>query len=281
MKTTKKLSILFFSLVALFLASCTSSAPDGQGKTTVKVTDSPFPFSFATEANVGISKIELKNDSTGQYVTVYESTASGSGSYNLLQYQNGKTADVATNDLPVGTYKYARVTFNNASVKMNGKTGSGNDFFDFSSSANGSYEEQVSPALVVEHTGTSNVLIDVNVNKTFQFQGSGGFFGSWFTSLSSIMGCSFKPEFRVCDLDKTGSISGNVTINGKATANANVTLTVNGKEVAANTDANGNYKIIGVEQGTYSVTATTSDNVTVSNNVTVSGTANASCNFTK
>ena len=277
MKTMMK-KFLFFGLFAISLASCSSSAPDGQGRVNVKLTDAPFPFSFATEANVGISKIELKNDSSGQYITVYESSTNDS--YNLLDYQNGKTATVETNNLPVGTYTMARVTFNNASVKMNGNTASGNSFFNFSSEAQGSYEETVNPSLVIEHTGTSNVLIDINVNKTFQFQGNGGIFSAWINELSSIVGCTFRPEFRVCDLDKTGSISGNVTVNGTKTANAIVTVTVGNKEVAANTDANGNYTIIGVQPGTYSVNVTTTDGTSITNkNIVVTGTGKATCTF--
>lgn len=272
----KNLFILVF--FAINLTSCLDSTLDGQGKVNVKLTDAPFPYAFATEANIGISKIEIKNDSTGQYVTVYETK--NNESYNLLNYQNGKTATLETSRIPLGTYKKARVTFNNASVKLNGNTASGSSFFNFTAEAKGSYEESIYPWLVIEETGTSNVLIDINIGKTFQFQGNSGFFSEWINSLSSITNCSFQPEFRVCDLDKTGSISGNVTVNGTKTANVNVSININNKEVSASTDANGNYTIIGVQPGTYSVQVKTANGTTITNNnIVVKSTSRTTCNF--
>jgi hypothetical protein len=261
------------------LSACTDNKKDNDnvGDVSVKLTDAAFPFDFVSQANVGITKIEFKN-SKGEYVTVFET--SNNRSYNILDYTNGNTATVENNTLPVGTYTHSRVTFGNASVNMNGSTtgSGGNSIFNFNNLPQKTYEVACYPVLDVEDAGNSDVLIDIDANKTFQFQ-SNGFFGNWINLITNITGCSYTPAFRVCDLNKTGKITGNVTSKGQNIKNAFVTVTVGNNEIATHTETNGTYAFIGIPEGNYTVKVELDNGNVSSQSVTVGGTNTAACNF--
>ncbi|MFH1119060.1 MAG: DUF4382 domain-containing protein [Bacteroidota bacterium] len=274
-------NFLIFTILAGGLASCTDEKQDSdnKGEVNVKLTDATFPFSFVSEANMEIRKIEFRN-SEGEYVTVFESEGNTGNRYNLLDYTNGNTATVNRSSLPVGTYTHSRVTFNEASVVMNGSiTGSGeNSIFNYNNNALGTYEVVCDPYLEVEDSGVSDVLIDIDVNSTFRFQSS--FFGlNWFHQITNISGCACEPTFRVCDLNRTGKISGNVTYNGVNADNAFITVTLDENQIATHSEANGTYAFIGIKPGSYVVKVELEDGTVSEKTVTVNGTDNSNCDF--
>ncbi len=280
MKTSMKFYFVLM-LLAGFFASCSEKIDDNdnKGNVNIKLTDAAFPFDFVSQANVGITKIELKNEK-GEYLTVFETSSGTGNSYNILEYTNGNTVTVKNSTLPVGTYSHSRVTFGEASVIMNGSiTGSGeNSFFNFSSADQRTIEVACYPVLDIEDSGNSDVLIDIDANNTFQFQ-SNGVFGSWISLITSISGCTYNPTFRVCDLNKTGKISGNVTLNGVNTQNAIVTVNVDNNTLATHTEADGKYAFIGIPSGNYSIKVELEDGTVSTQSVTISGTNTTNCNF--
>jgi hypothetical protein len=280
MKTLMKMIFILIVLAGVF-TSCTDNKKDNDnaGDVSVKLTDATFPFNFVSQANVGITKIEFKN-SQGEYFTVFETSATAGHSYNLLDYTNGHTATVENNSLPIGTYTHSRVTFGEASVNMNGSTtgSGGNSIFNFNNLSQKTYEVACYPVLDIEDAGNSDVLIDIDANKTFQFQSS-GFFGNWINLITNITGCSCNPAFRVCDLNKTGKITGNVTLKGVNTQNAFVTVVVGNNEIATHSEANGTYTFIGIPEGSYTVKVQLENGAISSQSVTVGGTNTAICNF--
>ncbi len=248
----KKLTISIFVLFALL--SCNkndSTIPAGQGKVTTTLTDAPFPFGFVSEANIGVAKVEVKT-ANGEFVTLFE----GSASYNMVNLTNGVTAEVKTTNIEAGTYVEARVTLDGASVKLaNGMT------FDLNSvAANTTTTVKIEPALIVEEGTSSEILFDFDVDNSFNFVQTGGtLFSNWISSISSIKGCNFDAFFRVCDLDRTGKISGTVTIDGDAEENAQVYITVNGKKIFTHTKADGTFAFLGIAPGNYTVYVNTED----------------------
>jgi hypothetical protein len=280
MKTSMKI-IFIVMVLAGFFTSCTDNKEDSDnaGNVSVKLTDAAFPFDFVSKANVGITKIEFRN-SDGEYVTVFETNSAAGNSYNLLDFTNGNTATVQNNVLPVGTYSHSRVTFGDASVNMIGSiTGSGeNSIFNFNNLSQKTYEVACFPVLDIEETGNSDVLIDIDANKSFQFQNS-GFFGNWINLVTDITGCTFKPAFRVCDLNKTGKIVGTVTQKGAKCENAFVTVTVSNHEIATHTEANGTYAFIGIPEGSYTLKVELENGTVSTETVTVGGTNTSNCNF--
>jgi len=280
MKASMKM-IFILMVLAGFFTSCTDNTEDSDnaGNVSVKLTDAAFPFDFVSKANVGITKIEFKN-SDGEYVTVFETNSAAGNSYNLLDFTNGNTATVQNNVLPIGTYSHSRVTFGDASVNMIGNiTGSGeNSIFNFNNLSQKTYEVACFPVLDIEETGNSDVLIDIDANKSFQFQNN-GFFGNWINLITNITGCTFNPAFRVCDLNKTGKIVGTVTLKGVNSENAFVTVTVGNNEIATHTEANGTYAFIGIPEGSYTLKVELENGTVSTESVTVGGTNTANCNF--
>ncbi len=262
--------VLFVTVVLSALISCKkddNAIPENQGAVKVKLTDDPFPFDFVTAANVGIAKIELHN-TNGTYTTVFE----GNTSFNMVGLTNGDTETVVTENVDAGTYDQVRVTLNTASVHLSNGTS-----YDLNADAQGSYTVAISPALVVEEGDTSEFLLDLDINDSFDFLGN--WFGEWISSVSSIVGCHFDADFRACDLDQTGEISGTVTASGTAVANALVSIDVNGETISTQTENDGSFTFIGVNDGTYTVhvDSEASGSGSVSN-VQVSGTGTATCN---
>ncbi len=265
-------TILFVLTVSVFAFTFTSCKSDDEPETqvSVKLTDGPFPFNFATEANVTVQKIELKNES-GEYVTIFE----GEAGYNMVALTNGTSADVTSTSLTAGTYTHAKITIKGESVGFNN-----NSNVDVSGDVSAT-TEVIYPPLVIEEGSNSNLLLDLDLSNSFSFSGSfGGVFFDWITDVSGITTCSFTPQLRVVDLDQTGEISGTVTVNGEAVANAEVSINANGGTINTHTEADGTYRFIGIVEGNYTVTVNTSDNFSGSNTAQVSGTASASCNVT-
>ncbi len=249
----KNLTISIFVLFALI--SCNkndSTIPAGQGKVTTTLTDAPFPFGFVSEANIGVAKVEVKT-ANGEFVTLFE----GNASYNMVNLTNGVTAEVKTTNIEAGTYVEARVTLNGASVKLaNGM------IFDLKNSVttNKTTTVKIEPALIVEEGAASEVLFDFDVDNSFSFVETGGtLFSNWISSISSIKGCNFDAFFRVCDLDRTGKISGTVTIDGDTEENDQVYIIVNGKKIFTHTKADGTFAFLGIAPGSYTVYVNTED----------------------
>jgi len=105
----------------------------------------------------------------------------------------------------------------------------------------------VSPNLVVTSGLSHEVLLDFDLSRSFVVQGSS----------SDIKGFNFKPVIRAVNLSTAGSIAGDVlNMSETGLAGATVSVTKDGIEVAtAVTDESGSFKVLGLTEGTYSVTA--------------------------
>ncbi len=244
----KTLLIVIVLILGSFVTSCKKDEDDTT-KVTVKMTDDPFPMPFVAEANIGVIKVDLKNDN-GDYVTVF----SGDTSVNLVNYTNGKTAKVGVNEVPAGTYTEVRVTMGDVTVKL-----TDDRTFSYTAAAHHSYSQAIYPALEVSEGEKAELLIDMDLSRSFSF---GGFTG-WISDIMDITGIqSFTPQFRAVDLYETGTIEGQVNdANGDPVAYAEVKIRYDydndgqPEEVTTIAKADGSFKIIGVPQGTYMVEA--------------------------
>jgi len=266
MKNLLRKAVLFIFLIVAFNSCNDDDIPSGKGAVTIKITDAPFPFKFVKKANIGIEKVELK-DAKGDYVVIFE----GNSNFNMIDLTNGSTKTVAQTNIEKGTYSEARITLNTASVQLSNGTN-----YELNADAQGSYTYSINPAFIVEEGNSSKILFDLDVNESFRFQGS--WFGQWIHDITHITGCDFQPEFRICDLDQTGSIQGKVTKNGSPAEYIYVYITVNGRKIATHTKADGSYKFIGIKEGNYTVTVKTeTDGSTSVSNIRVKGTGTATC----
>ncbi len=272
-KMIKKLIVPLFAI--LVLVSCEkddTTIPAGEGKVTVTLTDAPFPFEFVTQANIGVAKVEVKT-ANGEFVTLFD----GSTSYNMVNLTNGATAEVKTTNIKAGTYVEARVTLNDASVELSNGTK-----FNLNSAATGTTTITIEPELVVEEGSASEVLFDLDVDNSFKFGPiGGGYFSDWISTISSITNCDFDADFRVCDLDRTGKITGKVTVGGNTEENAQVYVSVDGHKIYTHTKTDGTFTFIGIAPGTYTVYVNTEDGKTAqAGSIVVSEKGTANCTVT-
>ncbi|MDP4224616.1 MAG: DUF4382 domain-containing protein [Bacteroidota bacterium] len=266
----KKLFLLFFTvMLVLMFPGCTKSN-DGNGRLVVKVTDAPFPIDMVQSATVTISKVELRKEGDGindgsPFLTVWE----GSATFNLLELRNGLVEQLMDVTIPQGNYDLVRLYVDEAGLKI--KDGGDYDVKVPSGPQTG-IKIFIDPVLSVEGGLTSELLLDIDLSKSFVLRGNAD-------SPAGIIGFIFKPVIRAVNSSTAGSLEGLVTDSNKAAiAGASISVKQGDNEVVTGiTDDNGHYVIPGVTSGTYSVSAskenfqtvTTSDVKIVAGNKTV------------
>ncbi|NOX88605.1 MAG: DUF4382 domain-containing protein [Calditrichaeota bacterium] len=219
-----------------------TSAVD-QGKLTIKITDSPFPVKWIEEANVTITKIDMRRADSidgSPFITVWE----GRKTVNLLALRNGETEDLPEAEVPAGTYNLIRIRVDSASVKYkNGAVMT----LKVPSGARTGIKIFIDPPLEVEGGQLSEILLDFDVSKSFMVR------GKWHQNFPGFI---FRPVIRAVFLRKAGSIIGLVSdTTGTALEDAQIQVEQDTVVTHAFTNHRGFYKILGLREGTYKVTA--------------------------
>lgn len=235
---------LFLALtLCLSLFSCnekSTSAIEGTGVLRVMATDAPFNFDLVESAEITVGEI-LARRASGSKITLSTKEVT----LDLLKLRNGLVETLADVEIPVGNYDEILLIIRNASVDM--KDGR---HFDLKvpSGAQSGLKIFVKPDIVVASDMSTDVLLDFDLSQSFVPQSSG----------ENITGFTFKPVIRAANLTTAGSISGDVqsVINDELLSGAVVTV-MKGDEIIATavTDENGFFKVIGLPEGTYDVTA--------------------------
>ncbi|MEP1033474.1 DUF4382 domain-containing protein [Ekhidna sp.] len=211
---------------------------------TLKLTDAPFPFSYVKEANVTIGKIDLKtsdeNDSIA-FITLSDTEQS----FNLLDFTNGLTTDLAEVDIPVGDYAYIKMEVTQASVEMNDGT-----IYNLMVPS-GTIRLVGDQMIQVNENSSIELLADFDVSRSFIPQGNPN-------SPAGIIGFVFVPVIKLSDLSQTGTLKGAVTQNGNGQVLEGVQISVYAADTlntTSFTDQNGEYVIPGLKPGQYDVSA--------------------------
>jgi hypothetical protein len=248
---------------------------DGTGagapaRLTLQITDAPTaPFS---SAEVDIGRVTLI-PADGSPITLAES----GGTFDLLDFQNGVTAELAALDVPAGDYVQLRLEVTGARVTL----ADGLAFRDGTASAdlkvpsgaqsgiklnlfddawrNGQGDSLLRSAGVPIASGETIIVLDFDVARNFVFTGP----------RAAPTGVIFRPLVRAVVRNIAGSISGVVTdADGQPVADATVRATLTASpelqelqtaEATAVTADDGSYTIHFLVPGTYTVDV---DNVT-------------------
>jgi len=250
----KKIVVVLLALIGLF--QLTSCKKNKDGHVSVQLTDDPFPAQFVAEVNVNITKVELRNADTEEYVTVFE----GNGNYNVVDLNNGATAEVSASDIPAGTYDKARITWNGVTVKL-----SDGREFDFSAGANATAEAEIKPEFNLTANADESILIDLDLAESLDL--AGNFVNDIITSVTQITGIAeFDPDFRVVPLSNTGDVEGTVQLIDQsviAYATVKTDYDTDGDnqpdDVTTIADGQGHFVIKGLPAGTYEITAEAQD----------------------
>ena len=247
MKMLRKM--LWVVAATVLLWSCTDDGEnESTGTLSVKLTDAPFPTEIVAEANVTIDKIEVrKSDAADSDSSSFVVLSTDTMEFNLLDLTNGVTASLAELEIEAGFYDLLRLYVSEASVVLTDGT-----VYDLKvpSGSQTGIKVFISPSIEVAGGLTSELLLDFDVSKSFVIQGN-------MNTSAGIKGFLFKPTIKASNLSTSGTLFGMVTdslsepIDG-ATVAIYAADTV---YTSTLTDETGGYTILGVEAGTYEVTA--------------------------
>lgn len=223
--------ILSFIMLGFIMNSCSNSSNDST-KTAypvaIKMTDAPGPYD---KVMIDLQGVEVTG-SDGQTVSLNVKK----GIYNLLDFSNGVSTLIATDTLKISTVEQIRLILGtNNTVMVN------NVSYPLSTPS----AEQTGLKLQMHQTMQEgvlyNILLDFDANKSIVDLGNGGY--------------KLKPVIRTVDTAMGGSIKGNISPMGLAVVTvvdaSNTTLSY-----STNVNAMGNFLVVGIPSGTYTVTVT-------------------------
>ncbi|MDX1673081.1 MAG: DUF4382 domain-containing protein [Balneolaceae bacterium] len=263
----------FFALIigSLVFTQCEgplSSTDSDTGRLLLKLTDDPFPTNMVEEANVTIDKVEIRranaeedgDDNPFTVLTEKDTTL------NLLDLTNGVTATLADLEIEAGSYDLIRLYISDASVKLIGENEPRT--MKVPSGAQTGLKIFVDPAIDVAGGLTAELLLDINVSKSFVVQGNPN-------TPAGIRGFIFKPVIRASNQSTSGRINGTISDgSGNPLEDAEVWVT-KADTVYSSTfsDSTGFYALIGLPEGDYNLhgTATDFDTTTVENVTVTAG----------
>lgn len=159
-----------------------STGVEDAGRMTVLLTDAPFPFDLVAEANVVIERVDV----VGEFGV--ETIAEGEQTFNLLDLQNGVTAQLATASLPEGPIEQIRLIVSEASVVLIDET-----TFDLVVPSGAQTGIKIlTPNVEVSAGAETTTTLDMDVSDSFIVQGDpdtpAGIQGFIFTPVVRIAG---------------------------------------------------------------------------------------------
>jgi hypothetical protein len=260
------------------LAACDSpAATDRDAFLRVQLTDAPADY--LASAVVEIGRIELI-PAGGPPIVIVEDA----GSYDLLQLQNGVTAELGAEHIEPGRYlqlrmevKYAQLTLAEGYQFTDGTTTQ--TLFVPSGDQSGikinlTMADGNPRAGIDIRPGETVLVVDFDVSQNFVMQGDA-------ETAAGIQGFLFTPTLRAIVRDVAGSIAGTVTAPGEMAPGLTVTATRSGEsEVHATTlvQADGTFLFPFIAPGSYDITVVAPDDhtansvaVTVGENEDVTG----------
>lgn len=274
---------MVLSLMAgLTLAAC-DTPTEQQGNAYLRILLTDAPSDYIESAVVEIGRIEILPAGGGPRQVIVEDA----GSYDLLDLQNGVTADLGIAPIEAGDYSELRMIVESAEITLvdgyefnDGTTT--RTLFVPSGAQTGIKIKLMSPdgddgAGITISQGETVLVVDFDVAQNFVIQGNP-------ETPAGIHGILFTPVLRAIVRDVAGSIAGTVAAPaGVVVEGLTVTATRTGAEDADATTlvkADGTFLLPFMTPGTYSVTVAAPDGhtanvveVTVEENQAVTGVA--------
>lgn len=256
MRNLLKNGLMLLAGILMLATSCnqiSDSESGGKGKIVLSLTDAPFPVSLVDKALVTIDKIEIRSTATASSTTEVTNNSDlftvlydgDPMEFDLLDLQNGITAELLSMDIAAGSYDLIRMHVTESNVVL--KDGTKFNLKVPSGSSSG-LKIKITPNLVIESGVESEVILDFDVSKSFVVQGN-------MKAKNGIKGFIFKPVLRAVYQKYSGSVGGKVFENATTPiAEAHVQIIAADTVLSsALTDATGAYSMIGLPSGTYSV----------------------------
>lgn len=236
----------FLSLLAILITSfaftaCNTNIGSGTGTMKVSLTDAPANYD---EVNIEILQVlvnrdedadEPENDGeegeNGEDENGWYSIMDDSITVNLLDYQNGAVLELGETELEAGRYNQIRLMLgNNNTVVIDGETYP----LTTPSAQQSGYKLNVNAE--IQEDQVYELVIDFDASQSIVVTGNGKYI--------------LKPVLRTVNLQEEGSISGTVL---PLEAEPYVYAIMGEDTVGTNPDGEGNFTILGLEDGTYNV----------------------------
>jgi len=245
--------LMFFSLLfSLIVFGCEKGVDNSDtGTLSIKLTDTPFPIDMVSEANVKISMIEIRKAQSESEGNPFLVLSEEDFTYNLLELQNGITADIVEIEVPVGDYNLVRLYVDSAGIELKDQTE-----FDLKvpSGSETGIKIFIDPPIRVVGGLTTELVLDFDVSQSFVVQGDP-------YTPAGIKGFIFTPVVRAANASISGSIEGMVTdAESNVLENAYVWIEDNDIIYSAFTDEEGHYVLSNIPAGTYTVKVSKKNN---------------------
>lgn len=246
MKKAKILSISVHFLIviaALLVWNCSEEdgSDEGYGNIRVVVTDAPFSIDMIEEANVTISKIEIRSkDSIGEspFIIIFEDSVQ----LNLMDLRNGIVKELVNAPIPAGNYDLIRIYIADSNVKL--INGSAYDL-KIPSGAQSGLKMFVNPEISVRGGLTTELLLDFELNKSFVAKGN-------HENIDDVKGFNFKPVIRAVNNAFAGRVEGYIKDSAElAVPMVNVFLRKDTVVSSTLSDSSGFFALIGIPEGTF------------------------------
>jgi len=228
MKKAILLLTLVFSSIGMMISCSDDDNSNAESYAySVRLTDAPAPYDAVY---IDIQGVEIIGNN-GATVNL----ATQTGIYDLLELSSGVETTLSNGTLSSSKVNQVRLILGTEnSVVVDGVSYP----LDTPSAQQSGLKLQVNQTL--DANTQNSVLIDFDANKSIVVNGNGTY--------------SLKPVLRTIDLSTTGSIEGSISIPGTL-ASVEVKSST-GNEVYTNVKADGNFKVLGLAAGTYTVTIT-------------------------
>ena len=251
-------------IIGGFFSCEIASDTDDTGETgtlSVQLSDNPFLIDLVSAATVKIDSVVIREKNESNEGNPFITLPTESKTYNLLDLQNGVTASLAELDIPVGDYDLLRLYVDSAGIILS--NGASYDVFVPSGAQTG-IKIFIDPAIPVQGGLTSELLLDLDVSKSFVLLGN-------LNSPAGVTGFNFKPVIRAANLSTSGRITGTVSdsTNSPVTDASQVWAAQDTVVTNTFTDDTGAYALIGLPEGTYSVSAIIHEDTLVTDGVEV------------
>jgi hypothetical protein len=244
MKKTGLIMSVILAVLFLWTSGCQDMENDQTGRIVVKITDAPFPINLIDEANVTITRVEIRNtsDTIGYpFLSIFEDTVE----FNLLELRNGVTAELLDTEIPSGEYDLIRIYVEEASIAVKD-----HDVYSVKvpSGSSTGIKVFIKPSLRIAG-GLTEVLLDFNLDRSFVLKGN-------MDSPAGIKGFNFKPVIRAVNSATTGTVEGIVMdVDSVLIQDAVVWIAKDTIVTTSYTDGEGYYAMTGIPAGIYSLSA--------------------------
>jgi hypothetical protein len=237
--------IFLMMLLLLIMFGCEKGVDNSDtGTLSIKLMDTPFPIDLVSEANVKIIKVEVRKAQSESEGNPFLILSEEDSVYNLLELQNGITAELVEIEVPVGDYNLVRLYVDSAGIELKDQTE-----YDLKvpSGAETGIKIFIDPPITVVGGLTTELVLDFDVSQSFVVQGNP-------YTPAGIKGFIFTPVVRAANVSVSGSIEGMVTdSDSNVLENAYVWIEDNGKIYSSFTDVEGHYALSAIPAGTYTV----------------------------